>query len=240
MNIERFKVKKATALRRCVIFVFFSAYCLLPTAFCLSQEVVDRMVAVVNGRELVTRSDLLWQLALEPGTSLENPRTEDLQRALSLVVDQRLIAQEAEKLPTIAPTDQEIAEEIKDLISRFSSHEEFYNRLRRVGLFENSEQLREIIRQRVAINNYVEFRFRAFTVVTPEEVADYYRDSWAPRRRRQSPGGTVPSLQDAYQQVERDLREDKVGSDVDEFLEDTRTNAEIVILDPALADARPD
>ena len=222
------------------------ALCLLPTAYCLlfssarAQEVVDRMVAVVNGRELITHSDLLWQLALQPNVPLDNPRAEDLQRALQLVVDQRLIAQEAEKLPTIQPTDEEINAELAALMKLFPSQEEFYSRLRRVGLGENSEQLKEIVRQRVAINNYVEFRFRAFTVVAPQEVADYFRDTWMPRRKRLSPGGVAPKLVEVYAQVEEELRESKVESDTDEFLEDARAAAEVLLLDEAgPASARP-
>ena len=197
------------------------------------------MVAVINGRELITHSDMLWQLALQPGAALDNPRREDLGRALQLVIDQRLIAQEAEKLPSVAATDAEVQAELKKLIGRFASGEEFYARLRRVGLGEDSEQLREIVRQRVAIDKYISFRFRAFTVVTPEEVADYYRDVWTPRRRRQAPGSVVPRLEDVAAEVEEELRESKVSSDTDEFLEDARVAAEIVVLDPALSNGGP-
>jgi len=224
-------------IRRSPVRLLPTAYCLLLSALCLlpsaarAQEVVDRMVAVINGRELITHTDLLWQLALQPDVPLDNPRPEDLQRALQLVLDQRLISQEAEKLPTIQPTDKEIQDELKDLIGRFPSNEEFYRRLARVGLGENSDQLREIVRQRVAIEKYVSFRFRAFTVVTPQEVADYYRDVWSPRRRRASPGAVVPKLEEVYARVESELREEKVASDTDEFLEDARASAEIVILD---------
>jgi len=197
------------------------------------------MVAVINGRELITHSDLLWQLALQPAAALDNPRREDLGRALQLVIDQRLIAQEAEKLPSVAPTDAEVEAELKELIGRFASREEFYARLRRVGLGEDSEQLREIVRQRVAIDKYISFRFRAFTVVTSEEVADYYRDVWAPRRRRQAPGSVAPRLEEVSAEVEAELRESKVGSDTDEFLEDARATAEIVILDQAWGNGGP-
>lgn len=196
-----------------------------------AQEVVDKMVAVINGRELITYSDLLWQLALQPGVPLDDPRPEDLNRALQLVIDQRLISQEAEKLPTIAPTDKEVEEELKNLIGRFASNAEFYQRLARVGLFEDSTTLREIIRQRVAIDNYLEFRFRSFTVVTPQEVADYYRDVYVPRRKRQSPGGVTPTLESVYSALEREIIEDKVESDTDEFLEQARLGAEITILE---------
>jgi hypothetical protein len=190
------------------------------------------MVAVINGRELITYTELLWQLALQPNVPLDNPRSEDLERVLQLVIDQRLIAQEAEKLPTITPKPEEINAAIKDLISRFPSQAEFYQRLARVGLGEDSEQLREIVRQRVSIENYVNFRFRSFTVVTPQEVNDYYQNVFVPRHRRQSPGRIVPPLTEASTQIENELRESKIASDTDKFLEDARARAEITILSP--------
>ena len=205
-------------------------FCLLPFSFCLAQEVVDKMVAVVNGRELVTYTDLLWQLALQPGVPLDNPRAEDLNRALETIINQRLIAQEADKLPTVAPSDAEIERGIKELIANFSSQGEFYARLARVGLGENSEQLREIVRRRVAIENYVEFRFRSFTVVTPQEEADYYRDVYAPRFRRRSPGRIVPPLEEVRAEINRELTSARIESDIDTFLEDARSRADINIL----------
>src|ERR1041384_8819190 len=80
---------------------------------CSAQQVVDKMVATVNAgvkTDLITYSDLLWQLALQPRTVLDNPTSEDLNRALRLLIDQRLILQEAEKLPTIVPTPKEGSE----------------------------------------------------------------------------------------------------------------------------------
>ena len=210
----------------------FASFVLSPSSLCRSQEVIDKMVAVINGRELITYTELLWQLALQPNVPLDNPRSEDLERVLQLVIDQRLIAQEAEKLPTITPKPEEINAAIKDLISRFPSQAEFYQRLARVGLGEDSEQLREIVRQRVSIENYVNFRFRSFTVVTPQEVNDYYQNVFVPRHRRQSPGRIVPPLTEASTQIENELRESKIASDTDKFLEDARARAEITILSP--------
>jgi hypothetical protein len=197
-------------------------------------EVVDRMVAVVNGRELITYSDLLWQLALQPGVPLDTPRQEDLRRALDLLVDQRLIAQEAGKLPSVAPKEQEIIDEIKRIIGFFPSQADFYQRLSRVGLGENSTQFREIVQDRVRIQKYLDFRFRSFTVVTPQEVEAYYRDVYVPRRRRQSPGQIIPELKTVFDELKKELIENKVESDTDDFLEEARAAAQITILDETL------
>ena len=190
------------------------------------------MVAVINGRELITYSDLLWQLALQPDAPLENPKQEDLRRALDTLIDQRLIAQEAEKLPSVAPTAEEVNAEVTRIIKdHFPSQAEFYRRLSRVGLGENSEQLREIVQDRVVIKKYLDFRFRSFTVVAPQEVEAFYRDVYVPRRRRQSPGSIVPTLAEATAQIQSELIESKIESDIDAFLEEARTAAEITILD---------
>ena len=200
-------------------------------------QVVDRMVAVINGRELITYTDLLWQVALQPGAPLDTPRPEDLRRALELLIDQRLIAQEAEKLPSVAPTAAEVNAEITRIIQEyFPTQAEFYRRLGRVGLGENSEQLREIVQDRVVIRKYLDFRFRSFTVVTPQEVEAHYRDVFVPRRRRQSPGAIVPELKEVYEQMQSELIERRVESETDAFLEDARTSAHITFLDESLAD----
>lgn len=220
------------------VFLLTSGYWLLATP-ARGQEVVDRMVAVVNGRELITYSDLLWQLALQPNVPLETPRQEDLKRALDLLVDQMLILQEAEKLPPAAPSDKEVNDELTRLIGFFPSQAAFYERLARVGLGQDSAQLREIVQDRVRMQKYLDFRFRAFTVVTQKEVEDYYRDSYVPRRRRQSPGLIVPELKDVYNDIQSELIESKVASDTDNFLDEARASAQIDVLDASLAEAEP-
>src|SRR5437016_13892456 len=97
-----------------VVGLLLSAACLLPSAV-RGQTVPDRMVAsVTNGSratpDLITYSDLVWQLALEPARPLaENPNSVDLNRALRSLEDQLLILQEARKLP-IANTDKALQE----------------------------------------------------------------------------------------------------------------------------------
>jgi parvulin-like peptidyl-prolyl isomerase len=197
-------------------------------------EVVDRMIAVVNGDELITYSDLLWQLALQPGAPLDSPRHEDLQAALDLLIDQRLVLQEAEKLPHVHATDKEIDDALADLIKHFPSLEEFHRRLDRTGL--TAAQLRDIIHERLDMTKYLDFRFRSFTVVTPQEVEAYYREDYVPRRKRQSPGTIVPELKSVYNELQAKLIEAKVSKDTYDYLEEARTAAKTVYLDESFGD----
>ena len=207
--------------------LLFSLYFAAPTH---AQQVVDMTVATVNRTELITYSDLLWQLALEPDRPLDQIRSDDLQQALERVINQRLIAQEAANLPTIAPTTEEVDAEVNHLVNLFRSRAEFEQRARRVGL--TGDRIRELVRQRVEIEKYVEFRFRAFTVITPEEVTAYYREVYVPRLRRLAPGRLVPTLEEARNELQQELTLARIESDIDRFLEEARARAEIVILNP--------
>jgi hypothetical protein len=217
-----------------VVLMLLTAHCSLLTA----QEVVDKFVATVNAgvipdcRQicLITYSDLLWQLALQPDTPLVNPSSAELNRALRLITDQRLILQEAEKLPSIAPTAEEIKNARDQLAKAFASPAEFQQRMQRVGL--TAAKLDQILDQRVRIEKYLDFRFRNFVVITQKEVADYYKDIYVPRRLARSGGQIVKTLEEARAEIESILQEAKIESDTDAFLDTARERAEIVILNP--------
>ena len=218
-----------------LIRVLFLLACslLASSSQCLAQEVVDKMVATVNAgarTELITYSDLLWQLALQPNTVLDNPSSQELNRALRLLIDQRLILQEAEKLPTIAPAQKEVSDARDELARNFPSQVEFQQRLQRVGM--TSEKLDEIIEQRLKMEKYLDFRFRNFVVISQKEIADYYRDVYVPRYQTRAPGRIVPSLEQARSEIEKTLMEAKIESDTDAFLDTARERAEIVMLNP--------
>ena len=198
-----------------------------------AQQVVDKMVATVNAgvrTDLITYSDLMWQLALQPNTQLDNPTSPDLNRALRLLIDQRLILQEAEKIPTIVPTQKEITDARDELARVFPSPLEFQQRLQRVGL--TTEKLNEIVEQRLKIEKYLDFRFRNFVVISQKEIADYHRDIYVPRFRSQNPGRIVPTLEQVRAEIERTLTEAKIESEIDAFLGTARERAEIVMLSP--------
>jgi hypothetical protein len=198
---------------------------------CSAQRIVDKMVATVNAgvrTDLITYSDLMWQLALQPNTPLDNPTSEDLNRALRLLIDQDLILQEAERIPTIVPTQKEVTDARDEFTRLFPSVPEFQQRIQRVGL--TAEKLDEIIERRLKMEKYLDFRFRNFVVISQKEIADYYRDVYVPRFRVQFPGRIVPTQEQARAEIDRALTETKIESEIDAFLDTARERAEIVML----------
>jgi hypothetical protein len=212
-----------------VPFFFFSA------VRSSAQEIVDRTVASVDDNvgqpELITYSDLLWQLALQPSVSITPPSSEDLNRALQLLINQRLIALEAERLPRSEPTEAEIDAKIKEVLAGFSTTAEFERRLRQVG-FESvkDDNFVRMMAQRVKIEKYLDFRFRSFVVITPDAEANYYRDVFLPDFRRRYPGVSPPVFEDKRVEINQILTEEKIALDIEKFLDEAKRRSEIVIL----------
>lgn len=199
-----------------------------------AQTVVDKTVATVSDglrTELITYSDLRWQLALQPNVQLSPPSSEDLNSALQLLINQRIFALEAERLPRAAPTDKEIEAEMRRVLAQFPSTAEFERRLRIVG-FESvkDSNLERLITQRISIEKYLDFRFRSFIVNTPEDEAKYYKETFVPNFRRRFPGLLMPTLDEKRAEIDDLLTETKVVVNIEAFLDDAKRRVEIVIL----------
>ncbi len=227
-----------------------TAYCLLPTliilltAYCsplTAQTVPDKIVATVtNGSQatpdIITYSDLVWQLALEPGrASVERPSSEELKQALDTLVQQTLVLQEAKKLPLAqsAAAQKEFEDAVTrrrgELAQSFSSTAQLQERMKKVGL--TTEQLDQILRDRLTMERYIDFRFRAFAVVSEKEIKDRYEQDYG---RLRGTGRIVPALDQVRDKIEHDLTEDKISAEIDKFIDRLRdqTGTEVVILNP--------
>jgi hypothetical protein len=199
-----------------------------------AQKKVDRSVATISDgvrTEIITYSDLLWQLALQPGAQIDPPSKDDLNRALQTLINQRLFSLEAERIPRAAPTKDEINAEIKRTMSQFPSPAEFERRLNKVGFSSVADDnFERIVSERLAIEKYIDFRFRSFIVVTPADEEKYYKEVYVPSFRRKYPGVVIPALDDIRAVIRGSLTEDKVSGQIENFLDEAKRRVEIVML----------
>jgi hypothetical protein len=199
-----------------------------------AQEVVDKTVATVSdgvNTELITYSDLVWHLALEPDVSLTPPTSEDLNRTLQMLINQRLLALEVRRLPSISVKEDELKIQRERILENFATPADFEKRLRAVGFDSISdENFQRTIEQRAKIEKYLDFRFRSFVVVKPDEEAKYFRDVFAPNYRKQNPGLLMPTFTEIRPQINKILTEIKIGEDIEKFLDNAKDRAEIIVL----------
>jgi hypothetical protein len=81
------------------------------------------------------------------------------------------------------------------------------------------------------VDQYLDFRFRAFTIVTQKEVQDRYDQTYG---RLKNGGRIVPTLEEVRSKIEHDLTEEKIEADIDKFVDNLRDQpgTEIVVLNP--------
>ena len=207
--------------------------CLLLLAFCLApspargQQVVDVIVALVND-DVITRSDLLWAMALDPESpSPAGPISSDvLRRMLDVVIEQRLVAQEAARIPTNEITQEEIAKRRAELVAQFPAEAAFRQRVESVGL--TPERIDEVIRQRILIERFIEFRFYSFVFVSQQEIEKYYRDVLVPKV--QKAGQVAPALEQVRDTIIEILKQEKISQELDRYLASARQRADVVFL----------
>lgn len=195
---------------------------------------VDATVATVNG-EVVLKSDVLWNLALDREVApaeFWDPKVQDMM--LRTIVDQRLLLQEAAKLPATQATDEEVSKEIASLASQFNDAGDpnrFEARLRLVGL--EMPRLARIVRDRLQITKFVDFRFRSFVVVTEPEIKAYFDAEIRPKLGDQTEAALAATLAAQRADIERVLVEEKINNAIDVYLEEARSRAEVVrLLEP--------
>lgn len=227
-------------------FQFLSIFALCSLLLALSsaaqaQTIADKTVATVSTGarstpDLITYSDLVWQLALEPDRRFsEPPSSLELNQALRTLQNQLLILQEARKLPLAqtAEAQQEFEKTVsdmqKELVQGFGSRARLEERMSRVGL--TSARLDAILRDRAMIERYLDFRFRAFVLVSSQEIADRYESIYRPVRNS---GKVVPTLEQARDDIERRITNEKIAEEIGKFVDTLREQpgTEIVVLNP--------
>jgi len=203
-------------------------WCFVNHGTVLAQKTVDQILVLVND-EVVTKTDLLWSLAMDPDAP--NPAAQIssdlLRQKLDVMIDERLISQEAARIPSTEVTEEEIRKKRQELIARFKSEAAFRERAGAVGL--TAERLDDLLRQRILIDRFIDFRFQTFVFVTEPEIQKFYDEQLAPKIRAQ--GQVAPPLDDKLRgDINKRLKAEKVNVEIDRWLNAARQRADIVVL----------
>jgi len=156
-----------------LIMVFY----ILPVS--LSAQVVDRIVALVNG-EIICLSELK-QFSLiinreaeksNPALSQESRLVEIEKNVLDQLVNQKLLNQEAKRLK-IEVNKKEVDRAIENIQKRNSfSRRDFLNALKKEGL--TIDTYREQIEQEMKKVRLIEYEIKSKVNITDDAIQDYY------------------------------------------------------------------
>lgn len=205
--------------------------------------VLDRVIAVVNGRAILS-SDLREEMllsVLEPSENEAGAETpaEALQRLISRTLIRQQIREEDAR--AMEPTAQEIQDRISEIRKELpvcvrencATDVGWNDFLVRHGLTEL--RIRAYLRGRMQILRFIEMRFRQGIQISQQDVEAYYRSTLVPQYQ---PGQAVPQLSAVAPRIEEILLQQQVNSMFSGWLDSLRKQGEVEVLDPSLEVSR--
>lgn len=135
----------------------------------------DEIAASVNGKA-ITRAELDREVlnlshrySMQPQNSSIPGDIES--KALDNLISKQLLYEESQKAK-IKVDDSEVSENLQQTISKFPNKEAYESALKRENI--NEEELKNEIRYSLAIQKYVENKYVSKTIITDEEIKNYY------------------------------------------------------------------
>jgi len=193
----------------------------------LRADVVDQIAAVVD-EEVITFSDLQWLIDFRGFDVPADPqqRRDFYLSILDQVIDQKLIAMEAEQTPIITITDQDVEAQIAAYKKRFASEEEFRGKLAEMQM--SPYEFRQLIRRQLAVNEFIEKRFKPFIIVLPNDIEQYYREQFLPKLKELNQ--PIPALEVVEESIRQIMTEQRTNEELERWLRTARRRARVTNL----------
>ncbi|MFH1800364.1 MAG: peptidyl-prolyl cis-trans isomerase [Candidatus Omnitrophota bacterium] len=176
----------------------------IPFAHAVEQELLDRVVAVVND-EVITQAEL--DTFLRPiyeqyskeysGAELVKAIDEVRQKILSQMIEDKLVYQEA-VLMGIEIKDEDVEKEFQEFKAKMEKPGELEEMLEREGL--TMKALRERLKKQAMVRQLQDREIRSKVIVSPAEIEDFFRnnpDKFKSKERVQVKSLTIKKSEEA-------------------------------------------
>ncbi len=199
------------------------------TTAALAGEVIDRIVATVNGR-IILQSDLDEALSYEAvlnGRSLGQFTDDDRRAVLDRLIDQELLGEQT-KSADLQQAREEAAKRVAEARKQYqeaATDAGWRAILARYHLTEG--ELLDHVQRQIELMRLVDARLRPGIQIDSKSIEAYYRDKFVPQLR-QSGAGQVP-LADVSAKIRELLTEQKVSELLVSWLQTLRSESDVHI-----------
>jgi hypothetical protein len=192
----------------------------------LQAEIVDRIVANVNGHALL-QSDWEQEMAFEGFSSVRDPNTfsrEERSAALDRLIDQELLREQLRPgQPLLSQQVEGRVAEIRKLHPECVTDEGWRAALQRYGLTEASLEKR--VGEQMLLMRLVDDRLRPSIQIDQSAVESYYRNQLLPELKRA--GGDAAPLTEVSGKIRDLLAEKKMNELLSGWLASLRSTSQI-------------
>jgi hypothetical protein len=195
-----------------------------------SPEVIDRIVATVNGR-VILQSDLdeaLCYEALLSGHPTSELAEEDRRAVLDRLIDQELLRGQMKSAEFQHATEAEVEARVADARKQYpqASAEEGWIQL--LAQYQMTEKdLKARVQQQIDVMRLVDARLRPAVQIDSKSIEAYYREQFAPQLNA-SDAGRVP-LEQVSGKIRELLTEQKVSEMLVSWLQTLRSQGDVRI-----------
>ncbi|MGH9428866.1 MAG: hypothetical protein ACRD2L_21480 [Terriglobia bacterium] len=200
-----------------------------PDASTHRAEIIDRLMAVVN-RQIITLGDVEQELRLHEmdpfsgdlagAGSSQQKATQDL--VVQRLIEQTLIREQIQQFPGLEIDDEQVESQLAAIEKKIGSAEKLAER--KIDI----QALRNRLRWQLQVTKFIDYRFRQFVVVDTKEIEAYYQNQFLPELQKRN-ALPAPELSDVEERIRKILTEEKLNTQVDEWLASLRKDAAIEI-----------
>lgn len=205
---------------------FILALMLLPLPVARAGEILDRLVAAVNGRA-VLQSDVDEELRYEcfvSNRSLQDLTTSDHGAALDRLIDQELLQEQMHAADFRPVKQDEVDKALESLKADYIKKGDigaWAGALTNYGITESA--VRRHIETELDQLHLIELRLRPSVQIDSETIKTYYREQLLPKL----PPGQLLSLEEATPTVREVLVQQKMNEALESWLQALRAQAQI-------------
>ncbi len=200
---------------------------------CLGGEIVDRVIANVNGHILL-QSDWEQELALEAlldGRAVDSFTSAERNAALDRLIDRELLREQVRPSEaTPAPLVAARVTDVRKLLPEAATEEGWRTVLQRRGLTQSALEKR--LGEEIQLTKLVEARLRPSIQIDQHAVETYYHDELLPQLKRT--GGREVALPEVFGRIKDLLAEQRLNQLLSGWLASLRSASRIQTL-PSIA-----
>lgn len=184
-----------------------------------AQRVIDRIAARVEG-DIILLSDVRqlgrYQMLVEG-------KSESDSQLLDRLIDQWVVANEAEASRFPHPSNAEIDQGVEALKKSFASNELYEERKRQSGL--SDLQVRDKVASQLYLTNYLDSRFRPSVQIDAAAIEKFYTEAVLPRAKAR--GQEPPTLEEAHDTIQDALVQEQIDNQAERWLKESRTRIHV-------------
>jgi len=208
--------------------IFISATVLTMAATARAGDVLDRIVATVNG-QIILQSD--WQDAMRyeafvDGRPLEQLPAADRKAALDRLINQELLREQMHSANFQHASEAEVSQRLREIRKQYpdaESEDGWRSTLARYGFSE--EELKQRVSLQLDLMRLVDNRLRPNINIDAQSIERYYNQELLPQLRQA--GAKEAPLAEVSPQIKELLTQQKLNELLVGWLQDLRSGSDI-------------